>query len=142
MKNLQTLILLFISILSYSQNEEKEMVYLLFDEKNMEKCTIPVEGNDYVNLKKFRKEIEEEFIYFKICNETFSTHKNVADTCAINSLNNIKLVDLDYVLTKYNSENEFKHQVFDKIFIIEKISKNKYVNYEVTWVDEIVMIED
>jgi hypothetical protein len=144
MKNITTLILLLFSIVLYCQNEKKEIVYLLFDAQSKEKCQVPVEGKGHQKLNKFRKEAQGEYIYFKICDESFSTHKtkSLKDTCSITYLEEIELVDLNYLIKKYNSENEFKHHVFDKIFFVEKISKDVVVKYQVTWVDEIIMIDD
>ncbi|WP_019037864.1 hypothetical protein [Psychroflexus tropicus] len=137
-------LLVLFSILSFSQNEKDKTIYLLFDEQSKEKCKVPVEGKGYQNLNKFRKEIHGEYIYFKICDEIFSIHKTKSfkETCPIEYLDSIELVDINYLKEKYDSENELKHHVFDKIFFIEKISEKKIIKYEVSWVDEIIMIYD
>lgn len=144
MKKLILISLFLFSLICFSQKGKKETVYLLFDEQNEETCKVPVEGRGYLNLNKFRKEFQGDFIYFKICDEIFSTSKTKSfrDTCSIKYLEKIKLVDFDYLVKKYNSKFEFKHHVFNKIYFIEKISKDKIIKYEVTWIDEILMIED
>tara|TARA_R110000868_G_scaffold47429_1_gene155557 strand:- start:904 stop:1200 length:297 start_codon:yes stop_codon:yes gene_type:complete len=95
-------------------------------------------------MNKFRKEYEDygNIINFKICNETFGFNqtKSFRDNCSIKKLKNIKLIDLDYLIRKYNSLYEFKHDIFAKIYLIEKISKDMIVKYEVGWVDEQIMI--
>lgn len=143
MKNVILILLIFSYTFCFSQKDKKETVYLFFDKLNKEKCQVPVEGKGYLNLNKFRKEFQGDYIYFKICDETFSTHKTKTfkDTCSIKSLEKIKLVDLDYLVKQYNSVYKFKHHVFDKIYFIEKLSKDKIIKYEVTWIDEIIMID-
>ena len=144
MKNIVTLFLIFSTIYSFSQTEEKETVYLLFNRQSKEKCIIEDGSGNSLNLKKFRKEFQGKYIYFKICNETFIAHKTKSfkDICSIKILDNLKIVNSEYLLNKYNSSNEFKHHVFDKVYLIEKISKDKIIKYEVTWIDEIIMIDD
>lgn len=143
-KRIMFSLLVLFSIVSFSQNEKEKTVYLIFDEQSKDKCKVPVEGKGYQNLNKFRKEVQGEHIYFKICDEIFSTHKTKSfkETCSIEYLDSIELVDIIYLKDKYDSVNELKHHVFDKIFFIEKISAKKIIKYEVSWVDEIIMIED
>ncbi|WP_225037257.1 hypothetical protein [Winogradskyella sp. SM1960] len=144
MKNIVTLFLIFSTICSFSQTEEKETVYLLFNRQSKEKCIIEDGSGNSLNLKKFRKEFQGKYIYFKICNEIFTAHKTKSfkDTSSIKILDNLKIINSEYLLNKYNSSNEFKHHVFDKVYLIEKISKDKIIKYEVTWIDEIIMIDD
>lgn len=143
-KKIMFSLLVLFSIVSFSQNEKEKTVYLIFDEQSKDKCKVPVEGKGYQNLNKFRKEVQGEHIYFKICDEIFSTHKTKSfkETCPIEYLDSIELVDIIYLKEKYDAKFEFKHHVFDKIFFIEKISAKKIIKYEVSWVDEIIMIED
>lgn len=144
MKNLTLILFLISTLTSFSQEKKKETAYILFDALSKEKCKIPVEGKGYQKLNKFRKEFQGDYIFFKICDETFSTHKTKSyrDTCSIKALDNIKTTDYEYLIKKYDSLNEFKHHVFDKIYFIEKISKDKIVKYETTWIDQILMIDD
>lgn len=135
---------MFSNIYSFSQTEGKETVYLLFNRQSKEKCIIEDGSGNSLNLNKFRKEFQGNHIYFRICNEIFTAHKtkNSKDTCSIKALDNLKIVNFEYLLDKYNSFNEFKHHVFDKVYLIEKISKDKIIKYEVTWIDKIIMIDD
>lgn len=145
MKNLTLIILMFTFLFCFSQKKDKkETVYLLFDNHSTEKCTVPVEGKGYIDKSKYRKEYQGEYILFKICDETFSTHKTESfkDTCSTKALENIKLVNIKYLKDKYNSSNNFKHHVFEKIYFIEKLPNNKIIKYEVGWVDEITIIDD
>ena len=145
MKNLLILIVwITFSQTSFSQKKEKETIYLMFDVQNKEKCLIEDGSGNSKYINKFRKEYQDEYIFYKICDEVFSTNntKSFKDTCSIKALNNLKLVEFDYILEKYNSENEFKHHVFEKIYFIEKLSKDKIIKYEVTWIDDIIMIDD
>lgn len=144
MKNLTLIFLLVSSVFCFSQNDKKEIVYLFFDLKSNENYLLEDGSGNSKKVKKYRKEFQGNHIYFKICNETFTTHKTKSfkDTCSIKSIDNIEFVDFEYLIKKYNSSNEFKHHVFDKIYFVEKISKNKIIKYEVAWIDEIVMIED
>ncbi|MFD0992833.1 hypothetical protein [Tenacibaculum geojense] len=146
MKNLTLILFLVSTLMCFSQERKKETVYILFDNQSNEKCIVEDGSGNSLNVNKFRKEYEDygNIINFKICNETFGFNKTKSfkDTCSIKALENIKLVDFEYLIKKYNSLNEFKHHVFDKIYFVEKISKNKIIKYEVGWVDEIFMIED
>lgn len=143
MKNLTLIIIMFTFLFSFSQNK-KETVYLLFNTNSTEKCTVPIEGKGYANKIKYRKEYQGEYVFFKICDEFFSTHKTESykDTCSTKALENIKLVNIKYLKDKYNSSNNFKNHVFEKIYFIEKLPNNKIIKYEVGWIDEITMIDD
>ncbi|CAI8274322.1 MAG: Uncharacterised protein [Bacteroidota bacterium] len=143
MKKILLIILLLPSWFCFSQ-EQKETVYLLFDKENNQKCLIEDGSGNSKYLNKFSKEYQGDIIYFKICDEIFSTRKtkNFIDTCSVKALDNLKFVDFDYIVKKYDSMFEFKHHVFEKIYFIEKISKDKIVKYEVNWVDDIMMIEN
>ena len=143
MKTITFIIFVFLSLFLFSQNQKKETIYLLF-EVNKEKCLIEDGAGNSNFLDKYRKEYKGDIIFFWICDELFTFHKNRSkkDTCSIKALDNIKLTDFDYILKKYDSLFEFKHHVFDKIYFIEKISNDKIIKREVLWVDEIMMIED
>lgn len=144
MKNIIILFLIFSTNYSFSQTEGKETAYLLFNSQSNENCIIDDGSGNSLNLNKFRKEFQGDHIYFRICDEIFTVHKTKSfrDTCSIKALDNIKVVDFEYLIKKYNSSNEFKHHVFNKIYFMEKVSKDKMIRYEVTWIDEIIMIDD
>lgn len=156
----QTLVIFILLLLNsnlYSQ-DKKESVYLLFNTNSDERCEIEVEyssDNDgkldgYQTVKKYRKsESLSPFnnnycINFNIGNEEFSHNKarRTIDTCSIDKLKQLKLVDIEYMLEKWrNPPMEFKHHVFEKIFFIEKISKHKITITEVVWRDEIFVVD-
>ena len=145
MKNITLIFLLVSSLICFSQErKKKEIIYILFDDQSNEKCIVEDGSGNSSNINKFKKEFQGDYIYFRICDEIFTTHKTKSfkDTCSIKALDNLKIVDFEYLLNKYNSLYEFKHHVFDKIYFIEKISKDKIIKYEVAWIDEIIMIED
>ncbi|WP_442267313.1 hypothetical protein ACSIGC_06425 [Tenacibaculum sp. ZS6-P6] len=136
-------ILLFIflkSIIIFSQ-EEKESVFLFFDKNDKKKCAIEGEST-YKNPKgkylanKFEKKKEKKRILFNICDERFSFNRNSKiDTCDIKNLNELNIKSLEYIKNKYNKGREFKHHVFEKINIVEKISDTKIVKYyDVYWI--------
>lgn len=141
-------LLMNISFACFSQKQanEKETVYLWFDKDNKEKCLIEDGSGNSKYFNKYRKEYWENgnIIVFKICDETFTTNKakDLIDTCALSTLKKFRVVDFDYIEKKYDSLFEFKHNVFKKIYFIEKISADKIVKYEVNWIDEILMIVD
>ncbi len=135
-------ILMFLFSLNLFSQTKKEIVYLLFNSNNKEKCKIDVEQT-YKNKKgiefvqKYRKEEKRKgFIDFYICDErfVFNKVKNERDTCTVKSLN--KTRNIEYLLGKYEKSNKFKHLVFKKIFIVEKTPKNKIIKYEVYWSGE------
>jgi hypothetical protein len=149
-------ILLLLNSNLYSQNK-KETVYLLFDINSKERCKIEVEfssDNDgeldgYQTVKKYRKRnssYNSDCIVFDIGDEEFVTNikKDCRDTCSIDKLNQLKLVDIEYMVEKWrNPPREFKHHVFEKIFMVEKISKHKIIIIitDVMWTDEIFVVD-
>jgi len=145
MKNLTLLLLLLSSLLSLAQNEESETVYLLFDTTSKEKCIVEDGSGKSQSFNAYRKEYQEHnnLTFFHIYNESFvfNTNKKQPDTCNIKELNNLKLVDLQYIKDK-KSKNVMKYNPFKKIYLVEIISKEKIVKYDVTWIDDWVMVED
>ena len=144
MKSIVIIFLMFLPIYTFSQTEEKETVNLLFNIQSKERYSGEDGSGNSLSLNKFRKELQGDYIHFKIGDETFTTHvsDSYKETCSINILSKINLVDINYLLKKHDGSNEFKHHVFDKIYIIEKISEDKVIKYEVSWIDEILMIDD
>jgi len=134
---------LMVFINAFSQSK-KETIYLLFDSYSRDKCKIEVEQT-YENkkgieiVKKYRKEKKRKgFIDFYICDEkfVFNKAKNKKNTCAISSKKKHNIKDIDYLKEKYQKGEDFKHHVFEKIYIVEKISKDKIVKYDVYWSGE------
>ena len=142
MKKITLTFLLLTTLLCFSQNIKKETVYLLLDLKSNEKYILEDGSGNSKYVNKYRKEIQGNYIYFKICDEIFSTHKfkGFKDTCSIRALNNLKIVDLKYINNK-KSKSILKYNPFEKIYIVEKISNTKIIKYEVAWIDDWIMIE-
>lgn len=135
--------MLMFFINAFSQSK-KETIYLLFDSNSRDKCKIEVEQT-YENkkgiefVKKYRKEKKRiGFIDFYICDEkfVFNKVKNKKNTCSINSIKKHTIKDIDYMKEKYQKGNDFKHHAFEKIYIAEKISDEKFIKYEVYWSGE------
>tara|TARA_R110001583_G_C5632295_1_gene407154 strand:- start:291 stop:710 length:420 start_codon:yes stop_codon:yes gene_type:complete len=132
----------------YSQ-DKKETAYLLFDTNSKEQHDLEDGAGNTIKVKKYRKsESISSFnnnycINFNIGNEEFSHNKarRTIDTCSIDKLKQLKLVDIEYMVGKYEKSGEFKHHVFEKIFFIEKISRHKITITEVGWTDEIFVVD-
>lgn len=123
---------------SYSQ-EEKEVIYLLFDEKSKEKCKIYVEQNYENNkgisfVKRYRSKKEKDNIIFYICEEIFYLDKrHQIDTCNFKYLQKIKFETLKAMNQKRkNSKYAFKNSVFKKIYLVEN-KNDKVIKYPVIW---------
>ncbi|WP_046758701.1 hypothetical protein [Kordia jejudonensis] len=142
MKNL-TLLLLLSTFFCFAQKQEKETVYLLFDNMNEDKCNVEDGSGNSEKLNKYRKLNDTKISYLIICNEYFAYDykKSKVDTCSINILANLKIVDLAYI-EKKKSENVMRYNPFKKIYIIEKISDTKVIKYDVTWIGDWNMIRD
>lgn len=138
MKYLQIIILFFLLtyINSFSQTK-KETIYLLFPINNQETCKIENGIGNYSKVKKFRIENKKNSIYFYVCDEkfVFNKLKYLKDTCNVKILSNINIKKIPYLLNKYKKNKEFKHNLFN-IFIVEKISRDRIVKYEVKWNDK------
>lgn len=142
MKNLTLLLLLFPSMLCFAQKEKKEIVYLLFDTLSKEKCKVDVEGKGYQLLNKYRKEQGRNQSFFYICDESFVFgSKKRKDTCNIKALDNLKIVDIAYIKDK-KSKSIMRYNPFKKIYLVEVISKDKIVKYDVLWIDDWTMTRD
>jgi len=144
MKHLQIIIIFFLlNFLNSFSQTKKETIYLLFPMNNQKTCEIEDGVGNYNKVKKFRIENKKNSIYFYVCDEkfVFNKIKNFKDTCNIKILSNINIKKISYLLNKYESNNEFKHNLFN-IFIVEKISQDKIVKYEVKWNDERLGVQE
>ncbi len=138
MKHPLILIIFFLSsILSFSQTK-KEIVYILFDKTSKEVCSVEDGSGNLLTIKKYREVDNNKVINFHVCNQKFVYKKETSkkDTCSTNILTRINLKDLNYLLQKYHENKEFKYQVFEKIFIVEKVSESIIVKYDVNWSGE------
>jgi hypothetical protein len=127
-----------ISISSFSQ-EKKEIVYLFFDGKNNKTCKIEDGSGNLINIKKHQKKYRDNRAIFSICNEkfVFNYKKHKRDTLSIKSLKKFNIKNLDYLKAKYQKGRKFKHNTFEQINIIERISNNQIVKYSnVYWSGE------
>ncbi|WP_298510620.1 hypothetical protein [uncultured Kordia sp.] len=144
MKKLTLLLILFSSFLCVAQEENKETVYLLFDSKSKEKCIIEDGSGNSQNLNAYRKAYQDHnnLTFFHIYKESFAFGSNKRkDTCNIKELDNLKIVDVAYIQDK-KSKNIMKYNPFKKIYIIEVISKDQFVKYDVLWIDDWTMTRD
>ncbi|WP_299157723.1 hypothetical protein [uncultured Tenacibaculum sp.] len=128
-------ILLFNNVHLNAQ-ENKETIYLSFNEHSKEKYVIEDGiGNDLL-IKKYRKKRKGNRTIFYIGEESFVLDKkNKIDTCNIKYLNKIKFETLKSIEKKRVKEmntNFFKNTVFKKIYLIEK-QKDKIIKYPVLW---------
>ena len=140
-KNYILILTLIIPFITLSQTKE-ETAYLLFNINSNDKCKVAVEGKGYLNLNKYRRTNQEKFDMFYICDLKFRFNKSSkSDTCSIKSLNNLKIVDIEYIKRK-KSETILKYNPFKKVVLIEIISSSKIIKYDVKWIDDRVIIED
>ena len=132
------IVLFFLSPIIIFSQSEKEKVYILFNETSKEICNKEDGSGNLITIKIYKKERKRKKINFHICDETFiyTKGKSEIDTCNSKILKNVKLQNLDYLLKSYNESEDFKHHVFEKIFIVEKISESKIVKHEVYWPGE------
>jgi hypothetical protein len=138
-------ILLLLTSNLYSQNK-KETVYLLFDTNSKEQHDFEDGSGNTLKVKKYRKRnssYNSDCIVFDIGDEEFTTNirKRYRDTCSIDKLNQLKLVDIEYMVEKLRNTREFRHLIFEKIFFIEKISKHKITITEVRWRSTMLVID-
>ena len=143
MKNYIYILMFLFSTNLFSQTK-KEIVYLLFNSNNKEKCKIDIEQT-YENkkgisfVKKYRKENKKGKIIFNICDEkfVFNYEKKKRNTCTVKSLIKFNIKNLDYLKNKYQKGKKFKHHTFEQINIIEIISNNQIIKYSnVYWSGE------
>lgn len=131
----QALFLILFCIISISicqaQQAHPDTVYVLFDTTSTETCTVDVEGEGYQEVSKFLKENIENYLIFYICSEELVFVKNEASSDTLSSAKAFDRIprDIDYLINVYKNTKpkKFKHNVFDAIYLIEKISDNKYV---------------
>jgi len=132
------IVIFFLSPTIIFSQSEKEKVYILFNETSKEICNKEDGSGNLLTIKIYKKKSKGKKINFHICDETFIyiEGKSERDTCNIKILTKVKLQNLDYLLRKYNESEDFKHHVFEKIYIVEKISDEKFIKYEVYWSGE------
>lgn len=143
MKKLTLLLLLLSSFFCLAQNEKQETIYLLFDTVNEEKCKVLIEDEGYTYRNKFRKKPLGKVDLYLICDEVFSINKNNPEKLKISKekLSALKFVDIQYLKKKHQSTNKFKNKIFNKIYLVEKISDKEYVMLDVVWLDDFFLTD-
>lgn len=121
---------------SCAQNTSNKTVYLLFDESSRETC----QTNNSQELKKFRKEdTSNTLTFFHVCAELFVFNKEYGSpvTTSIKKIPKNKIVDINEMMKKYESlePQQFKHNVYDTLYIVEKLQKDQVLVYIVGWND-------
>ena len=137
MKLLTTIFLVIICFSTINSQTNKKTAYIMFDADSKE--TYEYKHPDYDKksklVKKYFKKNEVKNIRFNILGEKFNFLKeNEIDTCTTFDKN--KFIDILYLIKQAKNTREFKHHIFKKIYILEKIECNKYLKYEVIWIDE------
>ncbi|AMC11411.1 hypothetical protein Lupro_09115 [Lutibacter profundi] len=144
------LMLFLISTINCISQSKKETVYILFDGNSKEKCRLEVEyssDNDgrldgYQTVNKYRKKYKNNRIIFEIYNENFvfDKQKFEPDTCSVQNFNKIKLETIESINKKVKDSDLgylFKNSLFNKIYLVEKISETRIIKYEVYWAGEL-----
>src|SRR5699024_6879995 len=122
-----------------------DTVYLFVDTSSKEKCKVAVEGKGYQMVKKNRKENLMNYILYNICGEefTFMKQRSVADTLSFGDQKKINYSDIDCLIRRFKNTEpaRYKHNIFDKIYIVEKASDDTFIKYEVGWIDESMWVK-
>ncbi len=133
MKNVIRIIVLLFYTTLYSQKNEREEIYLLFDETSDKKCTIDHKGDDdysdrYEVIKYYKKyyDKEEGEIEFYFCDRSFEVELKYSSyppkRISINQ-NRLKLYNIKEVSCLDSIRNHYK------LNIIRKISKQRAIIY-------------
>ncbi|CAD0006232.1 MULTISPECIES: BTB/POZ domain-containing protein [Flavobacterium] len=123
--------------------------------QNKDYYTLEKKGNKYPKIVRYvflnngDKIIQDRnIIFFNIKNQRFKYIKNYhkTDTCSFSSLKKIKIITIDQLIKdeykehlKRTKENNLKipaplNHYNSKVFIIEKVSSEKIIKYEVEWI--------
>lgn len=134
MKNIKIFIIILLSNLSFSQNKERQIVYLYFDSTSEKKYSVEVNGRT-IKEKYYNKGVKKNGnITFYIGKEMLSFNNKEIDTCKIQYLENIKISNIKDLKKVVNKENPlYPFKVFPNLFLIEKINDSTIVKYRVKW---------
>jgi len=140
------LTLIFLSAKCYGQNVQ-DQVYIIFDVTSNENCESQKDGSITFNSSKFKKvDTRKELTFFYICDELFVFNKKsgVSDTLSIYDVPREDIIDINDMINIYKSQNpsQFKHHIFEEIFLLEKKPNNTFTSYRVIWNDESMGIID
>jgi hypothetical protein len=140
------LTLIFLSAKCYGQNVQ-DQVYIFFDVTSNENCESKKDGSTVLKSDKFKKvDTRNELTFFYIRDELFVFNKKtgVSDTLLIHDVPGEDIIDINEMIEIYKSQNpsQFKHHIFEEIFLLEKKPNNTLISYRVIWNDESLGIID
>ena len=136
MKKIIIMVIIAIQFTSLSQ-DKRETVYIYIDLKSTKELCNPIRKSNSFNNQAYNKEENGTKIVFTICKEKFIFNKkNSFKDISSKHLEKFKIETLSYLLLKHKMSKSFKHDVFEKIFLIEKINDDQFRKYEVFWNDQ------
>lgn len=132
-------ILSFCLFFNCSGNAQDETVYLLFEDNKPIKCHISYyrDGRDKKEVIKIAKKniFYKKNIIFEICHQFFVFDPDINTKKTIDTKPK-NIVHIDYLINKLEEDYlNSKEKFFKKIYVLEKIEDDKYIQYEVIWKD-------
>ncbi len=133
-------ILVFLMCVFSAFSQEKQAVYLIFNQDASATCDYPVRKDPVKKIKltytqkRHRKVNITRFIF---CRNifVFELMKNKFETVDASALSSYKIVTMQDLLAK-EEEMEFKKDInalFPEIYLLESIENNQYAKYEIVW---------
>ncbi|MDD2984968.1 hypothetical protein [Flavobacterium sp.] len=133
-------ILVFLMCVFSAFSQEKQAVYLIFNQDASATCDFPVRRDPVKKIKltytqkRHRKVNITRFIF---CRNifVFELMKNKFETVDASALSSYKIVTMQDLLAK-EEEMEFKKDInalFPEIYLLESIENNQYAKYEIVW---------
>ena len=133
-------ILVFLMCVFSAFSQEKQAVYLIFNQDASATCDYPVRRDPVKKIKltytqkRHRKVNITRFIF---CRNifVFELMKNKFETVDASALLSYKIVTMQDLLAK-EEEMEFKKDInalFPEIYLLESIENNQYAKYEIVW---------
>lgn len=133
-------ILVFLMCVFSAFSQEKQAVYLIFNQDASATCDYPVRKDPVKKIKltytqkRHRKVNITRFIF---CRNifVFELMKNKFETVDASALSSYKMVTMQDLLAK-EEEMEFKKDInalFPEIYLLESIENNQYAKYEIVW---------
>lgn len=134
------IIILFILCWFSSFSQEKQAVYMIFNQDASASCDYPIRKVPLKKIKltytqkRHRKVNVTRFIF---CRNifVFELMKNKFETIEASALSTYKIVTMEDLLAK-EEEMEFKkniNELFPEIYLLEAIENNQYAKYEIVW---------
>lgn len=89
-----------------------------------------------VQISENKRKLYQKDIVFEICRQYFVYEPDVHSKVVITKMPEF-VVGIDYLQAALEKRglNVNKDKLFEKIFIIEKVSEDNYIKYEVVWKD-------